>query len=1158
MKTSKTQGVLARKISFLKIAFLMLFTTGATMAQSLPAQSYIRIDQFGYLPEEKKVAVIIKSMGGFDSGAGIELNAGVNVELRKASDNSVVYSAKATAWNNGGTYAASNDKGWHFDFSSYKTAGEYYIRCTRTSGATQDSYKFKIDNNVYSNVLKASMNFFYYQRANFDKVKGYAQGDNWIDGKWYTQDSRTVDLSGNNPKDLSGGWIDAGDPNKYTGFTVTTVHNLLTTYENYPTFWKTFNLGIPESNNDKPDILDEIKYEIDWLRKMQTSNGSFIMKMGLKGKDGENFNSNRGNELPSADRRTRYYSETCPSSTIIASGVLAHAALVMKGFSGWETYASDVKTQAINAWNNYSNDSNKGRVCNNGGNNKPTYITPVNEQWIQAGDGNGPGDDKYGYQYSNENLDEAVCAAVYLFALTGESKYNDFVKTNYRQSRPFKADGWSYYRSNQGEALMYYTKLSNADATVKKAILDHRQSDAKAKGGDWFPQADNLYRNRIIANNYGSNNLISLQSAEGMDMLVYNLRGGDHNSYKEKSLAGINYMHGTNPMGICFLSNMYSHGGDLCADEMWHTWFDVNTTYDNVSKDCGHVGPAPGFLVGGINKNGSGEIKVKVGTVQFNALVKDQPDEKRFTNKNATTSGACPAEESAYGYSTPWQYNEPGIYYQAAYVRALAHFVARYANVAPPVVVAPKGVTVSPATVSIESGLNKQLTATVTPTDAADKTVKWSTSDASIATVNANGLVTTLKGGTVTITATTNTGSFKGSSTFTVAVHKPNVNCGMINNTSFDNNFVSWDITNNNGYASITSDAKTGTKAVVITGDGGVNRKSPTNVTPGYQINLTAFAKIEGTPTNAMIGIDYIKDSGEKTNEIVNITSTSYSKITISKVPPVGTTKVLIWTYKNGPGKLFFDDVCMSQTDNCALVGNNGFETDFRNWNNAAGVASIVTTGQNSGNKAAVLNTAGGLNRSANIAVVAGKKIDFSVTAKIEGNPTGTMVGLDYLNADGKPVAGNVTKKIFNIDSTSYKVYSSSEMPPAGTTQILIWTYKASAAGKMYLDDFCMSNSTAARDTEDELNIENLESNLLIVYPNPAKDFVRIPVFDSTQNNIDLSIINASGVTLINQSFNNVSGQEYQELNVSSLTAGVYILKVKQGAVEKVQKLVKE
>ena len=82
--------------------------------------------------------------------------------------------------------------------------------------------------------------------------------------------------------------------------------------------------------------------------------------------------------------------------------------------------------------------------------------------------------------------------------------------------------------------------------------------------------------------------------------------------------------------------------------------------------------------------------------------------------------------------------------------------------------VAVTGVTVAPTTASIAVAATRQLTASVAPTDATNQAVTWLSSDATVATVNSSGLVTGVKAGTATITATTTDGSFTATSSITV------------------------------------------------------------------------------------------------------------------------------------------------------------------------------------------------------------------------------------------------------------------------------------------------------------------------------------------------------------------------------------------------------
>ena len=65
------------------------------------------------------------------------------------------------------------------------------------------------------------------------------------------------------------------------------------------------------------------------------------------------------------------------------------------------------------------------------------------------------------------------------------------------------------------------------------------------------------------------------------------------------------------------------------------------------------------------------------------------------------------------------------------------------------------GVSVSPATLSLVEGTSDQLRATVTPSDAANKSVSWTSSATAIATVDNTGKVTAVSAGTATITVKT-------------------------------------------------------------------------------------------------------------------------------------------------------------------------------------------------------------------------------------------------------------------------------------------------------------------------------------------------------------------------------------------------------------------
>ncbi|HOB32432.1 MAG TPA: glycoside hydrolase family 9 protein [Verrucomicrobiota bacterium] len=77
------------------------------------------------------------------------------------------------------------------------------------------------------------------------------------------------------PVDVRGGHHDAGDYSKYTANSATLIHLLVFAADNFPGAGDLDNLGIPESGDGKSDILQEAKWEADFLAKMQDADGGF-------------------------------------------------------------------------------------------------------------------------------------------------------------------------------------------------------------------------------------------------------------------------------------------------------------------------------------------------------------------------------------------------------------------------------------------------------------------------------------------------------------------------------------------------------------------------------------------------------------------------------------------------------------------------------------------------------------------------------------------------------------------------------------------------------------------------------------------------------------------------------------------------------------------
>lgn len=125
-------------------------------------------------------------------------------------------------------------------------------------------------------------------------------------------------------------------------------------------------------------------------------------------------------------------------------------------------------------------------------------------------------------------------------------------------------------------------------------------------------------------------------------------------------------------------------------------------------------------------------------------------------------SRISPASGVAQDFSRPVLYTVQPITGSAVVYRVVVT-----ASSQPPAV-ATAGVNVNPTTLQLETGATYTLQAAVTPAGAADKRLEWTTGNAAIATVGANGTVTAHSAGSTTITAKTVSGGYTATCAVTV------------------------------------------------------------------------------------------------------------------------------------------------------------------------------------------------------------------------------------------------------------------------------------------------------------------------------------------------------------------------------------------------------
>jgi hypothetical protein len=617
---------------FFVLLFTFLFVPLLLIASPPQATYHIKVDQFGYFPASRKVAVIADPQVGYNAAESFTPGTGANqYQVRRWSDDVAVFAGTLQAWGGGATHTQSGDRGWWFDFSTVTTPGSYYVYDVVNNVG---SFRFEIGDNVYDEVLKQAMRVFFYQRINFAKQSPYTD-PKWADGACFegpNQDrfatSRFAKGDMSTAKDVHGGWMDAGDMNKYTTFANSAVIQLMEAYRLNPGVF-TDNYNIPESGNGIPDILDEVKWELDFLKRMQDATGTngFLLKVGV-----DNYNEVTP---PSTDTRPRYYLPECTSATISGASMFAVAGQALKNVPALSAYGQDLISRAEAAWA-------RAKITTN---NFTSFQTDCDDGDIKSGDADNT---------AEQQLDNIFVAAVYLYEATGKTEYKTYAETNYVNVNPYKNNWWGPYWMPQQLALLRLTKLPNISSTVANNILSQKANMDYLYSINTYNAAADLYRAHLNDEVYhwGHNQARANAGEMNLDYIAFGINPTRQAQYKEVAEQYLHWMHGVNPMGMVMLSNMYNYGAEKCANEIYHTWFTDGSVWDNALTSPN--GPAPGYVPGGPNKSYSGSV----------SGISAQPPQKAYKDWNT-------------GYpENSWEITEPAIYYQASYIMLLSRLMS--------------------------------------------------------------------------------------------------------------------------------------------------------------------------------------------------------------------------------------------------------------------------------------------------------------------------------------------------------------------------------------------------------------------------------------------------------------------------------------------------
>lgn len=488
-----------------------------------PYEPPILINQVGYSTDSQKIAVFRN------------IAAETSFSVVNAQTNEIVYTGELYGETEN---AAADEINWYGDFSEVTAQGCYYITC----GELDASYTFTIGDAVYSDLLDDAVRMLYLQRC------GCAVEDDTYGHSICHINEATI-YGTDQTIDVSGGWHDAGDYGRYVVPGAKAVADLLLAYEFNPAVHSD-NIGIPESGNGVPDILDEARYEIEWMLKMQSSSGGVYHMVICDGLP--------GHVMPDKETDMQYIIPISTTATADFCAVMAMAA----------EYYADI-------------DADFAETCHIAADNAWTFLQEnpdlIMDVVTDVSDG--------AYSDSRDG-DERYWAACQMYRLTNDSSYLDAIDSI---TSTYYKDGLEWHMVGHYGNIALLT-MENADTSTT------HYAKAKEMLSNWVNEymttcGETGYQTAIDRFTWGSN--MSVANA-GIVLAVAD-RLENNEDYVDAAKLQLDYLLGRNPNGICYVTG-------------YGTVSPVNPHH----RPSLAVGQAmPGMLVGGVNSDLSDPIAVK-------------------------------------------------------------------------------------------------------------------------------------------------------------------------------------------------------------------------------------------------------------------------------------------------------------------------------------------------------------------------------------------------------------------------------------------------------------------------------------------------------------------------------------------------------------------